>query len=135
MIETQHPTEPNSSVHRATRWNRGPFASDQPITQALMIPLGVVVRHELSDGAPQRRLADEDHAIETLVFDRAYEPLGVGVQVRRPRRQSDDLHPLLFNEPAPVARVLHVPIDEELLAVGQQPTIDVPCSPLARTPG
>jgi hypothetical protein len=43
-----------------------------------MISLGVVMRHEFTDGAPQRRLADEDHAIEALVFDGAYEPLGVG---------------------------------------------------------
>jgi hypothetical protein len=69
MIETQHPTEPDSSVHRATRSNRGLFASDQPISQALMIPLGVVMRHEFTHGAPQRRLANEDHAVQALVFD------------------------------------------------------------------
>src|SRR4029453_2685934 len=51
-----------------------------------MIPLGVVMRHKLTDGAPQRRLANEDHAVQALVFDGAYEPFGVGVQVRRLRR-------------------------------------------------
>jgi hypothetical protein len=34
-----------------------------------MIPLDVVMRHEFTDGASQRRLANEDHAIEALVFD------------------------------------------------------------------
>ena len=69
MIETQHPTEPDSSVHRATPSNRGLFVSDQPITQTLMVPLGVVMRHEFTDGAPQLRLANEDHAVQALVFD------------------------------------------------------------------
>lgn len=69
MIETQHATEPDSSIHRATRWDGGLFASDQPITQALMISLCVVMRHEFTDGAPQRRLATEDHAVQALVFD------------------------------------------------------------------
>jgi hypothetical protein len=47
-----------------------------------MIPLSVVMRHELSDRASQRRLADEDHAIEALVFDRAHKSLCVRIQMR-----------------------------------------------------
>jgi hypothetical protein len=46
-----------------------------------MIPLSVVMRHELSDRASQRRLADEDHAIEALVFDRAHKSLCVRILV------------------------------------------------------
>jgi len=45
------------------------FCPDEPITQALMIPLGMVMRRELAHGAPQRRLAAEDHAIEALLLD------------------------------------------------------------------
>jgi len=40
------------------------------------------MRHEFTDGAPQRRFANEDHAVQARVFDGAYESLGVGVQVR-----------------------------------------------------
>ena len=81
MIETQHSAEPDSALNGAVRPNCGLFGSDEPITQALMVPLSVVMHHELSDRAPQRRLADEHHAIKALVLDRAYEPLGVSVQV------------------------------------------------------
>jgi hypothetical protein len=52
MIETQHPTEPDSSVYRAKRQTRGFFGADELLTQALMIPLGMVMRHEPTDGAP-----------------------------------------------------------------------------------
>jgi hypothetical protein len=69
MIETQHSAKPDSALNGAFRPNCGLFGSDEPIIQALMIPLGVVMRHEFTDGAPQRRLANEDHAVQALVFD------------------------------------------------------------------
>src|SRR5262249_55206168 len=37
-IEILHSTEPDSAFTGAVRPNRGPFGSDEPITQALMIP-------------------------------------------------------------------------------------------------
>ena len=53
MIETQHSSEPDSALNGAVRPNSELFGSDQPITQALMVPLSVAVHHELNDRAPQ----------------------------------------------------------------------------------
>lgn len=53
MIETQHSAKPDSALNGAFRPNCGLFGSDEPIIQALMIPLGVVMRYEFADGAPQ----------------------------------------------------------------------------------
>ena len=49
-----------------------------------MVPFGVVVHHELRDGASEVALAEWDHAIQALFFDRANEALRVGVAVWRP---------------------------------------------------
>jgi hypothetical protein len=56
MIETQHPT--HTGPHAGTEGSSSRISR----LPTLMISLGVVMRHEFTDGAPQRRLADEDHA-------------------------------------------------------------------------
>ena len=45
------------------------YPSDQPVLQPLMITLLVVVTHILTNGPTQRRLPEEDHPIQTFVFD------------------------------------------------------------------
>jgi hypothetical protein len=39
-----------------------------------MVPLPVVVRHELVKGVEQPPLPEQDQTIETLLADRAHEP-------------------------------------------------------------
>ena len=65
---------------------------DQAVVQALVIPLVVVVGDELADGTSQRALADENHALEAGLFDRADEAFGVGIQVRRAGGEPDGPH-------------------------------------------
>ena len=50
------------------------------MVEPLVIPFVVVVRDELADGATQRALADQDHALEAGFLDGAHEALRVGVQ-------------------------------------------------------
>jgi hypothetical protein len=58
-----------------------------------MVPLPVVVRHELVEGAQQPPLPKQDQPIETLFADRPHEPFGVGVGIRRLERcQHDPRH-------------------------------------------
>ena len=57
--------------------------------RALVIPFVVVMRDELADGATQRALADQGHALEAGFLDGAHEALRVGVQVRRAGGESD----------------------------------------------
>ena len=65
-MEIHHAAEPDSALNGAMRPHCPLLCSDKPITQALMIPLGVVMRHELRDRPPQRRFADEDHPIQGI---------------------------------------------------------------------
>jgi hypothetical protein len=45
-----------------------------------MVPLPVVVRHELVQGAEQPPLPEQDQPVQTLRANRADEALGVGVE-------------------------------------------------------
>jgi len=36
------------------------------ILETLMIPLGVIARHELMDGMSKRGLPEKDHSVQTL---------------------------------------------------------------------
>ena len=69
------------------------------VPDALMIPLRVIVRHELRHGAPKVALAKEQYAVQALLFDRSHEPLGVGITVRRAHWRPDDRDALPFKEP------------------------------------
>ena len=48
-----------------------------------MIPLVMVVIDEFREGPSKMALAQRHQTIETLVFDRPYEPFGVGVRIGR----------------------------------------------------
>src|ERR1035437_3296207 len=88
MVVVQH-----SAVPRATDDRGGgavvvlgaSLALDELTTEALVKTLGHVVGHELPDHVPQMSLAEEDELVETLVFDRLHEPLGVGIAIRTAR--------------------------------------------------
>ena len=54
--------------HAVIRGN-GPSSPDQAVVQPLMVAFSVVMGHIFSNRATKRRLSDEDHSIETFVFD------------------------------------------------------------------
>ncbi len=69
MVEAQHPAEPLGALD-GVRCRFGAVCRfDQPIVDPLMIPLPMIMRGVLASGFPQRPFAEEDHPIETLVFD------------------------------------------------------------------
>jgi hypothetical protein len=59
---------------------------DQLSRKSLMIPFTMVVRDELCDVSPEVRLANRNDPIQTLLFDRRHEPLGVGMGIRTTSR-------------------------------------------------
>src|SRR6476661_1980308 len=79
-----------------------------------MISFFVVMGHELTNRSTQRRLSNEDHPIQTFVFDCAHESLRVGVQVRRHRRQPDNLRSTLLHKPPELRGVLRVSINNQV---------------------
>jgi len=62
---------------------------NQFVVQALMIPLAMIVGDKTRDQS-KMALAERNQAIETFLFDRADEPFGVGVGIRRPIRCLND---------------------------------------------
>jgi hypothetical protein len=53
----------------------------QPISQPLVIALGVMMGDEVAKGRPRRLLAKEDHALQTRFLNGPLESLGVGIQI------------------------------------------------------
>src|SRR5688572_19028344 len=70
-------------VHHPRRINQ--FMSD-----ALVIPLAVIVFDELADRSAKMTGTERDHPTEALMLDRAYKSLRVGIGMWCPKRCLDD---------------------------------------------
>ncbi len=70
--------------------------------------------------------------METIVLDRPNEPLGVGVQVGRTRRQADDLDAGILEQIPERRRVLQVPIEDDEPLVRQESFDRVAWCPVSR---
>ena len=81
MIEAQHSAESLGAFDGARRRFGSICRLDQPIIDPLVISLPMIMSGVLAGGLSQRPFAEEDHSIETLIFDRPDESLGVGVGV------------------------------------------------------
>ena len=66
MVVAQQPAQPVSAADLGPAARRD-FRDDQRIAESLMVPLPMVVRHELVEGAEQPTLPEEDQAVETLL--------------------------------------------------------------------
>ena len=56
-------------------------SSDQTVFEALMVTFRVVMEHVFRYRAAQRCLPDKNHPIQAFFFDRAYEALGICIQI------------------------------------------------------
>ena len=56
---------------------------DQPVIEALMIALSMIMRNVFADRSAKRFLTEEDHPVEAFAFDRQNKPLDESVQIRR----------------------------------------------------
>ncbi len=79
VVVIQHAVQPlapadNPCVFRDTLdWN------DEPISEPLMVPLGVIMCDEIVGRIPQRIFTKEDHSLQAAFLDSANEPFGVCV--------------------------------------------------------
>jgi hypothetical protein len=87
IIIIEHSAEAAAASNRSSAISKAGLRGDEHVADALMIPLAVIVSDELSNGDPQSVLSEQNHALQAGLLNAAYEPLGVAVQVRRPRRQ------------------------------------------------
>ena len=83
----------------STHWTDTPFcrlALDQFVVQPLMIPLAMVVGDKFRDSPSMMALAERNQAVQTLLFDRADEPFGVGVGIGCPIGCLDNANPRAY---------------------------------------
>lgn len=78
-----------------------------------MVPFPMVVRDELPERSPERRLSEEDHAIEAFLLDRTHEALGIRVAVGSPVRRADDPDAGRLQVTAEPGRELPIPVADE----------------------
>src|SRR5512138_2676668 len=69
---------------------------NQFVLNPLVIALSMVVRDVLRNRPPEVALTDRDHAVETLIPDRAHEALGVRIRIRRPIWRQHDANARLL---------------------------------------
>jgi hypothetical protein len=66
-VLVQHSTEALSLAHRLRLRDDG-GRPQESVFKALMVSLGVIVRHELRDRVLKRVLTEEDHSVQALGF-------------------------------------------------------------------
>src|SRR5882724_4848930 len=81
----------------------------------------MVMVYILAEHMPEGALAKEDHPGQRFVFDRADPALGIGIQIRRPRRQWDPRDPSIINDLLKRGAELGISVMHEILARGQEP--------------
>jgi hypothetical protein len=79
-----------------------------------VVALGVVVLHKVAQHGAQMTLTEGDNVQQALVLDRPNEPLSVGVQVRAPRRQAQQLYARDLKQAPEVRRIEGVSINDQV---------------------
>lgn len=93
MIVLQHSADARSGYDGAGLLRALTRSFDQPVSNTLVVPLGVIVLHILVDHEPEMPPAEEDHSIQAFGLDRSDKTLSICVQVRTLRRELHATHP------------------------------------------
>jgi hypothetical protein len=67
VVIVKHSAETLAPMHRL-RWRDDRGWPKESVFEALMVSLGVIVRHELRDRVLKRVLTEEDHSVQALGF-------------------------------------------------------------------
>ncbi len=113
-VEGKHAAEPFASADASDGRGRIAGGEGDDVAQALVVALGVVVLHELAHDGAQMTFAEGNDVPEALLLDRPNKPLGVGVEVRAPRRQAQQLHARGFEQAPEVRRIEGISIDDQV---------------------
>jgi hypothetical protein len=114
LVEGEHAAKPFAPADAAAGRGRIAGGERDDVAQALMVALRVVVLHELAHDGAQVTFAERNDVPEALVLDRPNEPLGVGVQVRAPRRQAQQSYARDLEKAPEVRRIEGIAIDDEV---------------------
>src|SRR5262245_42587092 len=129
MVVAQQPTESLSTHHGPTLMLHAGLCDNKLVPKTLVISLVVVMGQIRLDHRAEAGLAEHDHLLQRLFFDRADKPFAVGIEIRGPWRQDDGLHPACAKylveamEKFRVAIVEQIPLaqEEAIHGIGQLP--------------
>jgi len=82
LVVIQQATEPWTPTDSALASTKCP-ALDEPILEALMIPLAMIVFDEFLEGPSEMAFPERHDPIEALVFDRPHKSFGIAGILRR----------------------------------------------------
>ena len=68
MVVPQHPAEPFTTANFTLAAPHFFSRPNNPVFEALVIPLLMIMNQELPDGLAQGVLPEKDHSVETLVL-------------------------------------------------------------------
>jgi hypothetical protein len=80
VVVIEETPEALAAVNPANRPGLAPIG-DESVLESLMVPLAMVVLDKLDQRTPEVALAERDHVVESLLSDRSYESLRVGIGV------------------------------------------------------
>ena len=92
VVEPKQSAEPLAALDPTASSRVVDRRVDEPVANALVIPLAVVVRDVLTDRASQARFPNRNDLCQALGLDRSHESLRVGVQIRASARKPHGMH-------------------------------------------
>ena len=88
-----------------------------------MIPFPMIVGDELGDRPPEVALAERNHPVEALFFDRSHEALGVGIRVRGADGRQHDANPRVAEHPPHVCGPFAIAIADQDSRPTEKPVV------------
>ena len=114
MVVTEQTTESFVATDRLVRIGGYVSRFKELIAEPLVTTLRMIVIDKRPYGSPQRRFGEEDHAGEAFAFYRKYETFGIGVQIWRPCRKTDDVGAGVLEEAPKLRGELAVAVEQEI---------------------
>jgi hypothetical protein len=120
VVILEQPAESLAADNLAVETADGRLRLDELVVEPLVVALGVVVRDEFRQAAPQHLLAKDNHPVETFLLHRANPPFREGIQVRRARRQANGRNAFAFEDGAKFFGELGVSVHQEVRFAEQE---------------
>ena len=92
MVVVQHSAQLLAALDRSSAITARFFRDDQPIAEASVIPLVMVVRHKFLNGFSQRTFAEQNYSFQARLLNGSDKALGVAIQIGCAGRRLDGLH-------------------------------------------
>jgi hypothetical protein len=90
-----------------------------------MIAFAVVMRHEVGDRTVKRGLSEEDHSVQALRLYRVHEALRECIQIRRSRRQSNEVDALTDEDITKLVCVFCISVEYQIPRVAKEADLGI----------